>query len=1143
MAFIRKHRLMLVPLFLVAALGAGVFLLLRSESEEPGNVGLNEPRVTVEAWQEDVSKRTQHGREYRFVRTVEYVDPETQETVTDEIVSTVRERGSNLCYRDAGGDWVPTVAEWERDGLGFKMDRNNWQIEVPQTLYSAYNYTVGGKTLAMRPTRILLSDGVHSVSLGEIDTNVAGEIDENDHSKLVFADVLGTGSGVDIELVLERASLHQNVVLRTKPALPEGFNEQTARLYVYTELGLDVMTADGSVGVKLGDTAVDVSATNLVTERNTTDPIAFVAREQVGGEARELVLHEFVESRVWDSAGVANETGAARQLWRSPNDLKVYLVESLPYAFLAEATGAVTIDYENRNGDIDEDETWRADATYYVSSDVSVASSRTLTIEPGTVVKFAEDSAINLTASGATIVAKGEPYRYIVMTSEEDDASGEDLTTGAGDPDAGDYDAAINIGSSASSDSAIEYCKIGYANTAITAATEINAIRHCIVSDCWNGITLSGSSRPDVFNSLICQIEFDGIKVTVSGDGSSSDIYNNTIDNCTNGILFSGSDSPSGTFGITNNLLTNNQTGINRSPSGWGTFNLVRNGYYGNASNTGGGLSPDSEAKILGTNPYDTSGNQLGARFIDTSGGGASLKNAGPANAHATTHYGDGTPGSNTLFEITAPEVVDSDITDAGTTTWEKRKADGAEEGSGDDLVDIGYHHPRVDKVINNTAIDIGGSSAVTLEIKAGVVVAFSGSSARLRFKSDAQQPVTLTCQGLPSEPIILAGKPVVSMNVEAQYVNASWWNYPHKGILLNDSTAAETASITYTHLMGLHKGIEIALDMDSSDVVRHCVFERGITSLYTTGGANRDITVSDCLFHDNVRGAIAGLAYCSTTTLTLRNCTFDRNEINLTLSSGTGATVDIKDCLFSNTQEGILLSSAIAGLTHNYNAFWECGPGNTKKIWKTYGTEGELPIGTDSVVLLKDPYDSSWTNWAGQWHLQQSVTKEGSNVIKDISLCVDGGSQTAVAAGLELFTTKLEDPSSPGQVWPDGGRVDIGYHYPLELEEDVSALSASNICFNGTVKFQLDVTFVSAVDWQLKVYSVATGDLVDTDSGTDSTSIDYEWDGEGQDDGVYRVEVSGPGFDTFTFYIYLDRAGPTGFKITFPETGATSGY
>ncbi|MBN1919277.1 MAG: hypothetical protein JW889_15345, partial [Verrucomicrobia bacterium] len=391
MPFIRKHRLVFVPLFVAVLAGAGLVFLLRSQSEEPagseelgveersggalepgGNVTPLDPAETVAEWQEDASKRTQHGREYKVTRTVEWVDPETEEVVTDTVVSTVRERGTNICCKDAADEWVPTVAEWEAGGLGFRMKRNSWQIDVPTMLGSAYDYTVGGRTLTMRPSVILLSDGTNTVSLGSLDTTVQGRIDPTDPSKLVFADALGANSGVDIELVLECAALHQNVVLRNKPVLPEGFNAENARLYVYTELGLNAYTADRAVSVTIADTAVDVSAANLATARNTDDPIAFSVQETVEGQPRQTVLHAFAESRVWDATGAANETRAARQLWRNPADSKTYLVESLPYAYIAGATGAVTLDYESVSGTTTGDEVWTADATYYVTGTVYV---------------------------------------------------------------------------------------------------------------------------------------------------------------------------------------------------------------------------------------------------------------------------------------------------------------------------------------------------------------------------------------------------------------------------------------------------------------------------------------------------------------------------------------------------------------------------------------------------------------------------------------------------------------------------------------------------------------------------------------------------------------------------------------------------
>ncbi|HET6494802.1 MAG TPA: hypothetical protein VFH61_05500, partial [Thermoleophilia bacterium] len=284
----------------------------------------------------------------------------------------------------------------------------------------------------MQPRTIALSDAAHTIALGEIDTNVMGRIDPNNPGRLIYTDVLGPGSGVDIELVVERAALHQNIVFRNKPALPEAFDEDNARVYVYTELSLDAFASDPDIDVKLGSETINVlTANDLTTARDVQTPISFVVKDEVDGETTEAVLHQFVESKVWDSAPQRNETVAARQLWRDPRDQRTYLVESVPYTFVADATGAVTIDYQNVSGTIATDQMWTANITYQVVSDVNIGEGVTLTIEPGTVVKF-DTGSINVTNNGAAIIARGEPYRYIVFTSKEDDQSGEDLTPGVG---------------------------------------------------------------------------------------------------------------------------------------------------------------------------------------------------------------------------------------------------------------------------------------------------------------------------------------------------------------------------------------------------------------------------------------------------------------------------------------------------------------------------------------------------------------------------------------------------------------------------------------------------------------------------------------------------------------------------------------
>ncbi len=1131
MAFIRKHRLVLVPLFVVAIAGLGLFFLLRSQSEEPGgNVWSARPRETVQAWQEDVAKRTQHGREYAFLRTVEYVDPETEEVVTDEVVSTVRERGTNVCYKDDGGDWRPTVAEWETGGLGFKMKENSWQIEVPLTLSAAYQYAVGGRTLAMRPSVIGLSDGQQTVVLGRIDTSVVGEIDEDDPSRLVFADVLGANSGVDIELVLERAALHQNVVLRAKPALPEGFNAESTRLYVYTELGLDALTAGGDVNVRVGGEAVNVSATDLATARTTNEPITFTVETTIDGKRVEAPLHRFVASRVWDETGPENETVAARQLWRHPFTSTTYLVESLPYSYIADATGAVTLDYESQNGTIDADETWTADATYYVTGNVVIGQDVTLTIEPGTVVKFAEDTQINAgiyeTESGAKIVAKGEPYNYIVFTSDTDDNCGEDLTPGESTSGTSSYyTLALEVGRYGDVTSEIEYCKAAFGLWGFVTSRRLNTpVAHCIVDDCWCGILMcrgDSDSASDVFNCLVRDCAL-GICAWIRGTRPAGfNIVNNTIDGCGYGFRIEIEDGSGSApaFNLKSNLLTGcTVAGIGRTGSGTGATPFVdSNGFWDNEDDYVGNISGTNDVTLNG-NPYETTDTQLGSFFIDTSGDGGELVDAGNGNADDANLYGDGTAGSNTLFVITAPEVVDSDIT--SDATWDKRTVDTG-------TVDIGYHHPRVDKVIDNTAIDIGTSSAVELEIDPGVVVAFCGSSATLGFNGSATADPTLTCDGDPDDYIVMAGAPSVSMDIEAKRDGSSSGAI-QRGVV---SSADETASVTYSRFIGLH--VALRATESSTGEIMHCVFERngkGLQCQYLNY-AQLTCTLKNCLFQNNDTGCELGYGMGGSKSATLRSCTFDRANTGVSCMaySTSGRSLTIKDCLFTNcSTAGVYLGEVPGAYDEDYNAYSNC----ESNVYDFSGGSGSGPygIGTNSIVLLANPYDTSWTDWGDRWYLDQD------------GACIDGGSDVVQDSDIDLdtFTTDLD-----GKL--DVATVDIGYHYAgpagvedVDLEDDSTGTDLIDVVLTDTqdIELNIDVDNSGDDDWTLYVGETP----VDTGSGDFSDyTLDLSEVTDGDGTYVIRIVYDDPNIDDIVFTILIDET-PPGVTIQWPEDTATVG-
>jgi len=93
-------------------------------------------------------------------------------------------------------------------------------------------------------------------------------------------------------------------------------------------------------------------------------------------------------------------------------------------------------------GSISSSTTWAlADSPFEVTSNVTVSSPATLTIEPGVVVKF--DAGTNLTIlDGATLTANGTTESPITVTSIKDDSVGGDLNGDgtATTPAPGDWD-------------------------------------------------------------------------------------------------------------------------------------------------------------------------------------------------------------------------------------------------------------------------------------------------------------------------------------------------------------------------------------------------------------------------------------------------------------------------------------------------------------------------------------------------------------------------------------------------------------------------------------------------------------------------------------------------------------------------------
>ena len=145
---------------------------------------------------------------------------------------------------------------------------------------------------------------------------------------------------------------------------------------------------------------------------------------------------------------------------------------SLPSAALAET---------EVSGTISEDTTWTLANSPYIVSSVTVAEGVTLTIDPGTVVKF-QGYDSRLTVNG-TLCAEGTAESEIVFTSLKDDTYGGD-TNNDGDgssPAAGDWDK-IHF-SATSTQNLMRYCFVQYAGSygsgGIYAEGSSCTIDHC----------------------------------------------------------------------------------------------------------------------------------------------------------------------------------------------------------------------------------------------------------------------------------------------------------------------------------------------------------------------------------------------------------------------------------------------------------------------------------------------------------------------------------------------------------------------------------------------------------------------------------------------------------------------------------------
>jgi hypothetical protein len=392
---------------------------------------------------EDISARNAttriYNRNYEIDQLDENGDP-TGESYQE--TRTIMEKADGLCYdsslNQSSGTpgvpvWEPTVTNFETDALsGWKIDKGPLKVRIASSADS-----VPLVSLSI-PFRKLNSEGeieksqlflrinagylawydAESTQTIMIDSprSVSGNIEGN---RIIFENAFSCG---DLELVYEKGSFHQNVIIRNAGNLPapelSGISSSNAELRVVTEI--------------VDDSATTAGITALLDDGRGA--LAVIEGDKISGAASELIfktafdkaLCVFAPSRAW----IGNDKTSARfmnkTITASILDSKKFMhSEGVPYSYITEnfASGAITLDYEVRSSSAPSSEAWQPGITYWISDTYTFDSDKTLVIEGGAIVKL----GATLEIDEGNLMIKGTPFNYALFVDDNYTSVGESI--------------------------------------------------------------------------------------------------------------------------------------------------------------------------------------------------------------------------------------------------------------------------------------------------------------------------------------------------------------------------------------------------------------------------------------------------------------------------------------------------------------------------------------------------------------------------------------------------------------------------------------------------------------------------------------------------------------------------------------------
>ncbi|HBG25798.1 MAG: hypothetical protein A2Y10_14680 [Planctomycetes bacterium GWF2_41_51] len=464
---------------------------------------------------------------------------------------------------------------------------------------------------------------------------------------------------------------------------------------------------------------------------------------------------------------------------------------------------------------------------------------------------------------------------------------------------------------------------------------------------------------------------------------------------------------------ITNNLMTNTQCGISRGDYVGYTVESY-NAFYQCTYPL-----DDSEGEgdiFLEYFPFDYEHSELGSYFLNNDEeAGAELIEGGHGNV--TAYYDD--PYQWSIFSIS----------DEGTHLFTGDEFDLQEnvlwqpnyQTCDEDIVAIGYHHPRVDYINFCDLLDLNGHDVT---IAPGTIVAMGYGELYNGYlcneDSSSGTNGSIFCIGGVSEEekIKFVYGELASMYLHSYYLASGRPRIYFTGNIesTNDSVFCFTDFVG----VGLTINGNETSQLDFTNPIHDCLFKFSSCGSYLL---NTNIEFLNCIFEYCESKGID----CHGGEIQLENCNFDQNYCGIE-TSGTNTNLTTKNCIFTNNE---IYGIAVEGgtITEEYNAFL----GNRTHILNK--TLDSTDLANPELVLAD--FLQNWEEFEDRFYLPQT------------SDLVDGGDPAD--GPMWGYTT---DPART--ILDDGIHIprDIGYHYLTAIGnpwEEITCIYDTSQFLQGT--------------------------------------------------------------------------------------------